>query len=288
MTLASVIRGSGPPVIALHGGPGLSHRYLRRPLAPLEAERTVHYVDHLGHGESRRRGPYTFASLAESVIDYAYTHASGGSAILGHSMGGAIAIGAATREPHLFRSLVLVSTNVRRPPILAGGHFGQKAAVARAAARHAVGPGSREQRLAEVIRACGGLLAHHNREAVIEEVVASIVPPLDCVLPLLGSFLTLDIRPVLGKVQVPTLILTGSEDHVSGRDARILENAIPGAVLRVIPGVGHNAILEAPDAVVARVLPFLRRVGTAAVDRPADEASATRRAGAGFRRGRPW
>jgi len=52
--------------------------------------------------------------------------------------------------------------------------------------------------------------------------------------------LAADLRPDLGKVQVPTLILTPEDDRLIGpRSARELVDGIPGAEERVLPHTGH-------------------------------------------------
>jgi pimeloyl-ACP methyl ester carboxylesterase len=68
-----------------------------------------------------------------------------------------------------------------------------------------------------------------------------------------------DLRDVLPRIEVPTLLLYGELDLRSPlRVATELEARIPPAKLVVIPGVGHISNAEAPDAFNASVREFLR------------------------------
>ena len=68
-----------------------------------------------------------------------------------------------------------------------------------------------------------------------------------------------DLRDVLPRVEVPTLLLYGELDERSPlRVATELEARIPAAKLVVIPGVGHISNAEAPDAFNASVREVLR------------------------------
>ena len=64
----------------------------------------------------------------------------------------------------------------------------------------------------------------------------------------------IDSRPRLGEIAVPTLLIWGEKDGITSRahHDEILE-AIPGARLKVVAGVGHLPTVEAPE-VVAELL----------------------------------
>ncbi len=68
-----------------------------------------------------------------------------------------------------------------------------------------------------------------------------------------------DLRSRLKDVRAETLLIVGEEDRFTPlHHAKLLQAGIPGAQLRVIPGVGHAAPLENPPAVDALALAFLR------------------------------
>jgi pimeloyl-ACP methyl ester carboxylesterase len=64
------------------------------------------------------------------------------------------------------------------------------------------------------------------------------------------------LAPRYGEIAAPTVIVMGAEDNLVSADvhARRLERDIPGAILRMLPGIGHSPHFAAPDAVVAAVL----------------------------------
>ena len=68
-----------------------------------------------------------------------------------------------------------------------------------------------------------------------------------------------DLRDVLPRIQVPTLLLYGELDQRSPLQvATELQAHIPPATLVVIPGVGHLSNAEAPEAFNASVREYLR------------------------------
>jgi pimeloyl-ACP methyl ester carboxylesterase len=81
------------------------------------------------------------------------------------------------------------------------------------------------------------------------------------VMPML---LALDARPWLPAIDVPALVLAGSDDQVVPlAHLRALHEAIPGASLAVIDGAGHVPITDRPDDVTVLVRRFLaQRVWT--------------------------
>ena len=67
-----------------------------------------------------------------------------------------------------------------------------------------------------------------------------------------------DSTPLLAQVTVPTLVITGAEDEmIPVEESRRMAAAIPGAKLVVIPGAGHLANLEQPEAFNAALNRFL-------------------------------
>ena len=56
-----------------------------------------------------------------------------------------------------------------------------------------------------------------------------------------------DVRSDLAHVKVPAMVVVGSADRLTPvAQARVLADSIPGSVLRVLPGVGHQTMQEDP------------------------------------------
>lgn len=69
-----------------------------------------------------------------------------------------------------------------------------------------------------------------------------------------------DLRDVLTRIDVPTLLLYGDEDERAPVDVgQALHAAIPVSKLVVMPGVGHLSSVEAPERFNAEVRGFLHR-----------------------------
>ena len=67
--------------------------------------------------------------------------------------------------------------------------------------------------------------------------------------------------PLLNTIAVPTLILTGDEDTVTGiADAEAMRRHIRGSELKVIERAGHYTAMEQPEAVGAVLRSFLAEV----------------------------
>jgi 3-oxoadipate enol-lactonase len=66
----------------------------------------------------------------------------------------------------------------------------------------------------------------------------------------------------LPQIKAPTLVLTGDADLlVPPENTRILAERIPGAIQKVIPGGGHQVLVEQPEACNEAILQFLRDYG---------------------------
>ena len=66
----------------------------------------------------------------------------------------------------------------------------------------------------------------------------------------------------LPQIKAQTLVLTGAADLlIPPENARILAEKIPGAIRKVIPGGGHQVLVEQPEACNEAILQFLRAQG---------------------------
>lgn len=75
----------------------------------------------------------------------------------------------------------------------------------------------------------------------------------------------IDLRPRLGQVAVPTLVLCGSKDRANIPLTRELAAGIPGAELRIVPDATHLWNLQQPEAFNRAVAEFVDRAEAAAV-----------------------
>jgi pimeloyl-ACP methyl ester carboxylesterase len=72
-----------------------------------------------------------------------------------------------------------------------------------------------------------------------------------------GLWQTIDARPLLAKIQCPTLVLVGALDMICGpTQGRLIADAVPGAELVIVPGSGHFIAAEAPEAFREEIIKF--------------------------------
>ncbi len=100
-----------PPLIVVHGGPGIPHRQLQ-PLEALSADRPVIFYDQLGCGKSDRPDDTRLWHIDRFVDELAQVRnslAPGPVHILGYSFGCMVVVDYALRKPLGIRSLILQS-----------------------------------------------------------------------------------------------------------------------------------------------------------------------------------
>lgn len=100
--------GKGTPLILIHGF-GVSSYLWQRTLPYLAQHHTVFLVDLPGHGQSTCTYPWRLREMAPLLAAWLRALQLSQVAVMGQSMGGAIAIHLAATAPELVRRLVLVS-----------------------------------------------------------------------------------------------------------------------------------------------------------------------------------
>lgn len=248
-------RGSGPPVLLVHGQPG-SHRDWESLSARLESSHRVVAPDRPGYGATggAALGLAANADALAGLLDQVGLSAA---TVVGHSLGGGVALALAQRHPHRVSGLVLVASIGtvaglgKFDRFLALPGVGEAMAFAALALAGRLVPHLQRRPPTRLPRRLGVLVAgwpaawlgadqlrcEQGRAwrsfAVEQRTMLAEVPALEA---------------GLGKVRAPTTVVAGGRDRVvPAVVARDLTRAIPTAVLHVVPGVGHFLPLEAPD-----------------------------------------
>lgn len=252
----------GRPVLLVHGFTADSGE-VAGVLEPL-AERGWHAVapDLRGHGGSDRptdAGAYTFEQMAGDIVALADALGWDRFALVGHSMGGAVAQLVALEHPDRLTGLVLASTfhgpvpGITRELVELGRWVVREAGMTGLAdamdARRAENPESMAaiERLQEA-RPGYAEQSRARLEATSPEMWMALAP----------RFVDFpDQLAALAEVDVPTAVIVGELDSTMLDDCRRIAGAIPGATLTVIPGAGHVPQVEQPEAWEVAVLSFL-------------------------------
>ena len=197
--------------------------------------------------------PLTVDLLAGTLVSFLDELALAQAVVCGLSMGGYIAFELWRRHPDRVRALVLASTRaLPDTPETRRGRY-ERAARARAEGALAVAEPMVAQLLSEATRRDRPEIVARLRGIMNQVAVDGLAGALE------GTAVRPDSTPTLGTITVPTLVLAGEADTISpAAEMRALADAIPGSSFRVLPGAGHLAPMEAPDAFNAELRAFLR------------------------------
>ena len=264
--------GSGRPLLCHGGGPGFSALYLGN-LGGLDEQLELVQLDPRGTGESDRPADsraYTIGDYADDVEELRKHLGLDRISLFGHSHGGVVAIDYAARYPDRVERLVLASTLARFAPeqeraMEAGmaarsGEPWYADAVAALEAEQA-GNFSSDEELAELVfRELPLYFAHYgDAERAYVDTLRTETPNADTLRFFNQEiFPAFDLRPELGRIEAPTLVITGEEDFITGPVcADEIAGGIAGAEKVVLPGIGHFIFVEAPEQFREPVLSFL-------------------------------
>ena len=235
MKLHTTRRGSGPLLVCHPGGPGFDGSELHD-LGGLDRSRTLLLVDPRGTGGSEDADSYR---LEDYVADVSALRAELGSEtidLLGFSHGGLVAAAYAIAEPGCVRKLVLaVGLAAVTPEML---DEAQRAIDARAGE-----PWHAAATAALALEETGGYQSPEEAAAMWNDMAPLYFSrwderyrPLVEVERLnpepLRQFnkTPFDLRPDLGRIRAPTLVITGRDDFICGpAAAQVLADGIPGA-----------------------------------------------------------
>ncbi len=224
-------------------------------------------VDLLGHGQSDKpRGDYSLGAFAVWLRDFLEALDVREATVVGHSFGGGVALQFAHQHKEYCRRLVLISSGGLGPDLgrllrmlsLPGAELvlpliGSRPALMVGAAlrKRALASGREATRYSETLRAQASLSNRQNRAAFLRT-LRSVVDHRGQAVCALDRLRT----------DLPTLIIFGEEDRcIPPSHAHSAHHALPGSVLHLIPGAGHQPQVECPDTVIAVLSEFIDASG---------------------------
>jgi pimeloyl-ACP methyl ester carboxylesterase len=259
--IETVEAGSGPPLLLLPSLPGWKETYVA--LLPRLAARFRVLTFDL---RSRFRGQPSWPELLDDVSALAERLGPGPLAVMGHSLGAALALHWAAEHPERVRALILSSGFVQVfTPRRAWGSRYLEQPFALAGMRWL--PETLSARFARGLAARRRWVFDGHCEGVVTELTRFGVRrvPLRLVRERIRIAFGLDLRASLASVGCPTLILRGERDTEFVRESAIeLEAGIRGATSRTIGGAGHLHPLSRPDELAAVVSHWLESLPTPA------------------------
>jgi len=269
-----LVGGEGPVLLLVHGMAGTCENW-RSVIEPLARRHTVIAPDLPGHGLSAGGpGDYSLGNLAAGLRDLLLVLGHERATLVGHSLGGGVAMQFSYQFPEMVERLVLVSSGglglevspVLRAAALPGADLfiaataatGQKigGAIGRGLSKVGMKPAAD---VAEVARGYGSLAEPDRRKAFLAT--------LRSVVGTEGQRVSATDRFYLAEA-VPVLIVWGARDPIipasHGEDAH---RALPGSKLEIFDGVGHLPQIEQPGRFITVLEDFLGETEPARFDR---------------------
>jgi pimeloyl-ACP methyl ester carboxylesterase len=254
LQIAYASAGEGPPLVLLHGG-WSDHRTWRRQLEGLSRDFAVWAWDAPGcGGSSDPPDDWRMSDYADCLAVWLETVGIERPHVLGLSWGGTLALELYRRHPGVPASLVLT-----------GAYAGWQGSLP---------PEVVSERIERVRRELerppeewvGGYIPGFFSDAAPPGLAEEFEAMMRELNPagtrtMLYAMADADLRDVLPRIRVPALLLYGELDQRSPLSvAQELHARIPSSELVVVPGAGHAACAEKPDAFNDAVRAFLRSV----------------------------
>jgi 3-oxoadipate enol-lactonase len=258
--LAHKVEGGGPPLLLLNGGMMTIASW--EPVATALAERfTVVRCDFRGQLCSPGPPPADLDGHAADLVALLDHLALPAGCVVGTSFGAEVGIVLAASHPERVRALVLATATDRvTPPLRDAGPL-----LAELCTTVAAG----EQEVETVWDAMLPLFYSsayrtvHAAELAARRAQFARLPLawFAGVAALLSSLQNLDLRPRLGAIRCPALVVAAEHDGVMPLErSRSLAAAIPGARFEIVAGSGHALVVERTAEFVERCVAFLHEV----------------------------
>lgn len=228
--LEAGVEHGGVPVILVHGYNGSCDYFMPHTIPSLAVERHVLALDMPGNGLSGKLPVHSLDAYTDFLDSFIGALGFEQVDLLGHSMGGQLAIAAVARHPRRFRMLVLVDS-AGLPELVKTQWL--------APIKMLTDSSLRQVRMYPTFVKIG-MRARAGREGF--NIIRSS-----------------SIRRELKQLNIPTLIVWGSRDRVVPLEhGAFMAKHIPGARLAIIRGAGHMPFYEKPRECGRLILSFLR------------------------------
>lgn len=227
------VAGEGPAnFVCLHGLVDSVSIWERLSPSLVARGRTV-LVDQMGHGRSGTpAGPVTREDLARDIVAVLDTLSIEHAILVGHSMGGIMAMTTALLVPERIAGLVLIGTASRCTEKVANWY--ERIAIA-----------GESEGLDGLTRAIYG---KDSQKVIVGNPVG-----IAAVTRTLKSLYADPLTPKLSEIACPSLVIVGERDPMGPKASSIIAEKLPDSTLEVVPNCGHWVHVEKPAAVTAAI-----------------------------------
>ncbi len=247
------IIGEGPPLIVLHGlfGSGTNWRSFAKSAAH---SRQVHLIDLRNHGRSPHSDEMSYPLMVEDLLAYMDRQSLQAATLLGHSMGGKVAMLLALEAPERVADLIVVDI----APVAAGGDhvpfiramlsieldgLSRREQASEMLSDTVPDAGLRQFLLQNLERDSGGFRWRLNLPALAQS------------MPALHDF---PFREGKERFPGPALFVRGEKsDYVTENRFVAIRTHFPAAEIKTVPGAGHWVHAEKPKEFAETVKPYL-------------------------------
>ena len=243
--------GSGTPLLLVHGWP-FDRTMWAGQLGGLATYARVLAPDLRGVGESTVSGPYTIDQYADDLVAFLDSLGIASAVVCGLSMGGYIAFAMLRRHRERIRALILADTRATADT--------DEARANRARLITLIEQEGTTALAARQIEPTLGRSTLERQPLLVETVrrMMASVPPEGAIGALRAMAARPDSTPLLGTIDVPTLVVGGAEDGITPPDVlRGMAASIPESRVEILEQGGHLCPLERPAAFNHLVSEFL-------------------------------
>lgn len=252
--LHSKIEGSGKPLLILHGFLGMSDNWKTLGTQYATEGFQVHMLDLRNHGRSFHSDEFNYQAMSADVLNYCIENNLENLSIIGHSMGGKVAMLFATTYPEKVEKLIIADIGPKyysphHQDILAGLNavdFSTKpdrTQVDEILKMHISDFGTRQFLMKSLYWKEPGQLAFRFNLEVFNKKIEEIGVEL----------------PSNALFQKPTLFIRGgNSNYIKDEDFQGIKNHFPQAQIETIPNVGHWLHAENPKEFYEKTSAFLK------------------------------
>ncbi|MCD0450672.1 alpha/beta fold hydrolase [Actinocorallia sp. API 0066] len=270
------LTGEGPALLLIHGIADSSETWLPV-IEELARTHTVIAPDLLGHGESAKpRADYAVAAYACGMRDLLTVLGVDRVSVVGHSLGGGVAMQFAYQFPERCERLALVSSAGMGREVHPAFRLATVPGAASTLAMLSAQPVRQAVLTAEpMLRLLGGIGLGPDLAYVLSRYARFASPSarraflrtIRAAADVSGQAITMLDRSYLA-ADLPTLIVWGDKDGIiPAAHARVAQRALPGSRLEVFEGAGHFPHHHDPARFVKALTEFLRDTPAAVHDR---------------------